>query len=142
MTENSNKNPGDGWPAASFRPAAEARADARPFSLEKRTWEFARRVRLFVKTLPRTLGNFQDAKQVTNSSGSVGANHIEANDALSKRDFLLRIKICRKEAKESRYWLTLIETGENPEVARERDGLVAEAGELLKILSSIVVKSQ
>jgi len=39
------------------------------------------------------------------ASGSVGANYIEANESLSKKDFLMRVKICRKEAKESRYWL-------------------------------------
>jgi four helix bundle protein len=46
--------------------------------------------------------NIEDSKQVIRSSGSVAANYIEANEALSKKDFLMRIKICRKEAKETR----------------------------------------
>ena len=76
--------------------------------LEERTYEFARDVRGLVKLLPRTLANIEDARQLVNASGSVGSNYIEANEALSKKDFLMRIKICRKEAKESRYWLRLI----------------------------------
>src|SRR5262249_45443583 len=81
--------------------------------LEDRTFEFAKGVRRFVKTLPRTLGNLEDCKQLIRSSGSVGANYIEANEALSRKDFVMRIKICRKEAKESRYWSRLVDTGFN-----------------------------
>ncbi len=73
------------------------------YDLEERTFIFAKDVRLFVKTLPKTLANFEDAKQVVKSSGSVGANYLEANEALSKKDLLMRIKISRKEAKESKY---------------------------------------
>lgn len=75
------------------------------YDLEDRTFDFAKLVREFVKLLPKTLANLEDIQQVVRSSGSVGANYIEANESLSKKDFLMRIKICRKEAKESRYWL-------------------------------------
>jgi four helix bundle protein len=51
----------------------------------------------------------------------VGANYIEANEALSKRDFVMRIKICRKEAKESRYWLRLIDTGGSRELGQDKE---------------------
>ncbi len=81
-------------------------------------------------------------KQLVKASGSVGANYIEANEALSKKDFFMRIKICRKEAKESRYWLRLIDTANNSELEQERKSLEAEAGELTHILGSIVTKSQ
>ena len=67
------------------------------YDLEERTFEFARRCRVFVKILPKTIGNIGDGKQLVRSSGSVGANYIEANESLSKRDFVLRAKICRKE---------------------------------------------
>src|SRR5579871_3439139 len=80
------------------------------YDLEERTFLFAKNVRKFVKILPKTLGNIEDSVQLINSSGSVGANYIEANEAISKRDFTHRIKICRKESKESRYWLRLIDT--------------------------------
>ncbi len=69
------------------------------YDLEDRTFEFARRVRTLIKKLSKTIGNIEDGKQVIRSSGSVGANYIEANESLSKKDFIMRIKICRKEAK-------------------------------------------
>lgn len=78
---------------------------ASQYDLEDRTFDFAKLVREFVKLLPKTLANLEDIQQVVRSSGSVGANYIEANESLSKKDFLMRIEICRKEAKESRYWL-------------------------------------
>ncbi len=82
---------------------------SKQYDLEDRTFEFARDVRAFVKVLPKTLSNIEDGKQLIRSSGSVGANYIEANESLSKKDFIMRIKISRKEAKESQYWLKLID---------------------------------
>lgn len=76
------------------------------------------------------------------SSGSVGANYIEANESLSKKDFIMRIKICRKEAKESRYWLRLIDTYSESELERKRKELTQEAAELTAILGSILQKSE
>jgi len=61
------------------------------YDLEERTYTFAKNVRMFVKSLPKSISNIDDSKQVTRSSGSVGANYIEANEALSKKDFLMRI---------------------------------------------------
>jgi len=66
------------------------------YDLEDRTAEFAKNVRNFVKKLKWSIANNEDGKQVVRSSGSVGANYIEANEALSKKDFKMRIKICRK----------------------------------------------
>jgi four helix bundle protein len=77
--------------------------NSKRYDLEDRTLQFAQRVRIFIKKLPKTLANIEDSRQLVNASGSVGANYIEANEALSKKDFLMRIKICWKEAKESRY---------------------------------------
>ena len=84
----------------------------------------------------------EDGKQLIRSSGSVGANYIEASEALSKKDFLMRIKICRKEAKESRYWLRLVDTNKDNELENERKSLEKEATELTHIFGSIVTKSQ
>jgi len=66
----------------------------------------------------------------------VGANYIEANESLSKKDFYMRIKICRKEAKESRDWLTL--TNSRTEDESEKTALIQEATELMKIFGSMV----
>lgn len=71
------------------------------YDLEERTLRFAIAVRKFIKTLPKTIGNIEDAKQVVRSSGSIGANYIEANESLGKKDKLMRMKISRKECKES-----------------------------------------
>lgn len=112
------------------------------FDLEDRTLNFARSVRIFVKKLPRTIGNIEDGKQVVRSSGSVGANYIEANEALSKKDFLMRIKICRKESKESKYWLLLLDTNDDKLLNSERDILVKEGTELMMIFGVILRKSE
>jgi four helix bundle protein len=116
--------------------------NSKRYDLEERTLRFAQRVREFVKKLPKTLANIEDSKQLVNASGSVGANHIEANEALGKKDFLMRIKICRKEAKESRYWLRLVDAGGDGPLERERESLEQEARELTHIFGSIVTKSE
>lgn len=77
------------------------------YDLEERTFVFARNVRDYVKDLPRTISNIEYGKQLVRSSGSVAANYIEANESLSKKDFKMRVRICKKEAKESRLWLNL-----------------------------------
>lgn len=110
--------------------------------MEERTFEFAQRVRALIKRVPKTLANVEDTKQLVRSSGSIGANYIEANEALSKKDFLLRIKICRKESKESQYWLRLIDISNLQELMEERAKLIQEATELTKIFGSILKKSQ
>ncbi len=115
--------------------------NSKQYNLEERTFEFAKKVRIFVKKLTKTVANIEDKKQVIRSSGSVGANYIEANEALSKKDFLMRIKICRKESKESKYWLKLIDTNDNLELEKEKEKLIKEAGELMNIFGSIIRKS-
>jgi four helix bundle protein len=112
----------------------------RQYDLEDRTCEFAKDVRAFVRQLPRTLANMEDVKQVVRASGSVGANYIEANEALGKKDFAMRIKICRKEAKESRFFRRLVFTEGSSELERMRSDLVQEATELMPIFGSIVRK--
>jgi four helix bundle protein len=93
-----------------------------------------------VKAVPKDLSNLEYSRQLIRSSGSVGANYIEANEALSKKDFAMRIKISRKEAKESRYWLELITPADGQ--SKEHGLLIQEATELLKILSAILKKAQ
>ena len=114
----------------------------KPYDLEDRTYEFARSVRLFVKKLPQTVCNWEDVRQVVRSSGSVGANCIEANEALSKKDFRMRIRLSRKECKESRYWLRLLDTHGNHGLETERSALIQESTELASILSAILRKSE
>ena len=65
--------------------------NSKPYDLEERTFQFAKAVRLFVKTLAKTIANIEDGKQLVKASGSVGANYREANESLNKKDFLMRV---------------------------------------------------
>lgn len=112
------------------------------YDLEERTFVFAQAVRAFVKRLPRTICNLEDAPQVVRSSGSVGANYIEANEALSKKEFRHRLGISRREAKETRYWLRLLDLTRNASLEGERAKLIQEAAELIKIFSSMLLRNE
>ncbi len=111
------------------------------FDLEERTLAFAKRVRAWFKKLKMNVQNIEDGKQLIRSSGSVGANYIEANEALGKKDFLMHLRISRKEAKESSYWLELMDVQENA-LDEERRALIQETIELRNIFSSMVAKSE
>ena len=116
--------------------------EKKKYDLEERTLKFASAVRHYIKIIPKTIATIEDGKQVIRSSGSVGANYIEANESLSKKDFVFRIKICKKEAKESGYWIRLI-LESNDNIVEEKIGklLLQESIELKKIFSSIEGKS-
>ena len=114
---------------------------SKPRDLEDRTFVFAESVRAFVKQLPRTISNIEGVRQLVRASGSVAANWIEADEALSKKDFLMRAKICRKEAKESRLFLRLMDAGLTKTNITRREALAAEARELTLIFSSIISKA-
>ena len=108
--------------------------------LIRRTYEFAAHSRQFVNGLRRSIANIEDAKQLVRASGSVAANYLEAQEGLSRKDFFYRIRICRKEARESGLWLSLLDTSMDPVLAKERDRLAAEAEELKRIFSAIAGK--
>jgi four helix bundle protein len=110
------------------------------FDLEERTSIFAIKARDFIKKIPKTLSNIEYCKQFIRSSGSMAANYIEANESFSKKDYYMRVKICRKETKESRLWLRLIEV--TPEDIGEREKLIAETNELMKIFGAIITNSK
>jgi four helix bundle protein len=109
--------------------------------LEDRTFQFAEEVRRFIKQLPGTLANTEDVRQLVRASGSVAANWIEADEALSKKNFLMRVKICRKEAKETRLFLGLVDTGPTKSNGTTRHALATEGRELTLIFSAIISKS-
>ena len=114
--------------------------EAKRYDLGERTLRFAKRVITYVNKLPRSLSNIEVGKQLIKSAGSTGANYIEAKESLSKKDFNMRMKISRKEAKESVYWLKLSEPADNQK--REKETLIQEAIELTKIFGAIVEKSK
>jgi len=108
------------------------------YDLEERTYLFAKAVRVFVKKLDVTLTNQDDIKQVSRSSGSIAANYIEVNDNLGPKDLLMRLRTCKKEAKETILWLKLLEV--RPLLENERQELLREATEIKNILGSIYKK--
>ena len=110
----------------------------RTFDLEERTFRFSSRVRDLIAKIPRTITNIEYLKQLARSSGSVGANYIEGNDALGERDFLVKIKTSRREAKETSYWLRLLTIPDNKELESERQNLVQEATEFVRIFSAMI----
>jgi four helix bundle protein len=115
--------------------------NTKQYDLEDRTFEFARKVRDLVGRLDKSIATVEDVKQLIRSSGSVGSNYIEANESLGKKDFLMRIRICRKEVKETGYWLRLL-TLSNPQLEPMRNALVQEASELTSIFGAILRNSQ
>lgn len=104
--------------------------NSKQYDLEERTFAFAARVRAYVRKLPRTVSNLEDVKQLVRASGSVGANYIEANESLGRKDFSLHIRIARKEAKESAYWLRLVDPAARPRLSK------SGANSSLKLASS------
>jgi len=113
-------------------------SNPKQFDLEKRTTEFAKSVIRLCRELPKNSMNDRLIGQITGSAGSVGANYREANDALGKKDFVHRLKISRKEAKETMHWLEIIQEA-NPDF--KIINLLQEATELKNILSAIINKS-
>lgn len=114
--------------------------NSKQYDLEERTFQFAKSCKNFVRELPKNISNIEYGKQLIRSSGSQAANYIEANESLSKKDFILRIKICRKESKESRLWLRLCDIDNSQKSQKEQEELIQEAIELTKIFGAILEK--
>ena len=112
------------------------------YDLDERTKKFAIDVRIFLRKVAKTRSNIEDGKQLIRSSGSVGANYIGASESLSKKDFYYRIKLCRKEIKESIFFLHLIDTYDSNSLKLERKSLINEGTELMKIFGSIITKAK
>ncbi len=110
------------------------------YNLEERCLQFAKRINAYVRRLPKDIPNRENGKQLVRSAGSLGANYIEANESLSKKDFIMRVKISKKETKESRFWLMLAEPTDNNQ--KERSALIQETSELMKIFGAILEKSK
>jgi len=108
--------------------------------IQERTFRFAVRIIKLVGKLPQTVAGIAVGRQLVPSGTSVGSNMQEADEALSKKDFINHVRIARKEVRESKYWLTLIAaTGllNDPEIG----ALTQEAGELTRILSGIIASA-
>jgi len=111
------------------------------FDLEERTTKFGQDVIRCCSGVGRHPSHDSIIRQVVSSSGSVGANYREANEALGAKDFVMRLRISRKEAKETIHWLQLLTTA-MPHKQKEIDLLIKEAIEIKNILSSIIIKAK
>lgn len=111
------------------------------YDLEERTALFAEKTIVLCKKIKIDPINSRIVEQLIGSSGSIGANYCEANEAESKNDFIHKIGICKKETKETIHWLRLLKIS-NPEVAREVDPLLDEARQLLLIFSAISITAR
>jgi len=112
--------------------------NSKKYDLEERSFKFAKRAIEYVNELPKTISAIEIGKQLVRAAGSVGTNYIEANESLGKKDFIMKIKICRKESKEARYWLRLSTPSEF--YKKEKDLLIKEAAELMNIFGAILKK--
>jgi four helix bundle protein len=110
------------------------------YDLEERTKNFALACRALIRQVPLDIANREDCKQLARASGSVAANYIEANESISKKDFIFRIKVCKKESKESKLWLNLLHIVDQ-QLNSERNALLQEGIEFVKIFNAIILKS-
>ena len=108
------------------------------YNLSQRTFEFAAKVIAYLNNLPKSISGIEISKQLIRSAGSIGANYLEAEESLSKKDFIMHIKISKKEARESVYWLQL--SSPQSDVIADKEGLIDEAMQLMKIFGSIIQK--
>lgn len=110
----------------------------------ERLLHFGQRCQRLVSKLPKTQYNLEYGGQLIRSSASPGSNYIEALEAMSRKDFIHRLKICRKEARESVHWLRLIQEA-NPQLngsSDESQALIGEGRELVKILTASILTSE
>ena len=110
------------------------------YDLEDRTLKFALDVKKFTSKLPRTIENIGYIKQLIRASASKGANYIEANECLGAKDKIMKIRISKKESKESRFYSSLVETDNSKSKEDERNYLIKEASELMNIFGAILKK--
>jgi four helix bundle protein len=118
------------------------RPDSTTFDLSDRTLDFAQAVRLFFRRLPRTVWNREDGRQLLRASGRVGASYIAAKAATARKEIVANLRLARKEAKESRYWLRLLDAGSDLKMEQERVELIHQAGELARLLRVVVQRVQ
>jgi four helix bundle protein len=117
-------------------------ANTKAYDLEERTLEFSKRALQILKGLPQNTFNTPIISQVVRSITAIGANYIEAKESLGKKDFIMRVRISRKEAKESCYWLRILVSNNNGlQIIKSVDELLDESFQLLKILSKIIENS-
>ncbi len=144
--ERSMRDEDESWEEDSTYPETSTGAfelkegpDGRPqfaFDLEERTSKFGEAIIRFTKKLPRSPGNDRIIGQLVGCGTSVGANYCEADEAVSKKEFAVKIGTCKKEAKETKFFLRMAATAV-PDLKDETRQLWLEAKELHLIFARI-----
>lgn len=111
------------------------------FDLEERTLEFGKKIITICQKLPKNIINQKLIAQIIRSGTSPGSNYREANESDTKKDFKYKIGLCRKESKETSYWLKLL-IHANPSFTKDLEEILIESIELRKIFSAIAMKSK
>ncbi|MEK7213098.1 MAG: four helix bundle protein [Patescibacteria group bacterium] len=111
------------------------------YDLEERTSKYAEEIIKFSKKIPLNLTTKPIISQLVRAGTSIGANYCEADDAESKKDFIHKLGICKKEARETKYWLRMVAISA-PELRDEAAKLWQEAKELNLIFNAIIIKTR
>jgi len=126
---------------ATVEAAENDKSRSQRFDLEERTAHFGEAVIAFAKKIPRTAVTLPLISQFVRAGTSVGSNYCEADDAVSKKEFHHKIGTCKKEARETKYWLRIIAAAD-PALKEEARILWQEAKELHLIFAAILRKRQ
>jgi len=109
--------------------------------ISDQTQAFAKDVRTFIAKTPRTIASLSDCRNLIRSSGDIGSNYIKANAAQSTRSFVTQMRICRRDARQSQFWLRLLDAKLEINSETMRKKLLNEAYELDRIFSTIIAKT-
>ena len=126
----------DEWSSGGESSLFILREGDRKYDLEERTAKFGEAVIRFLKKVPENAVNYRLISQLVGCSTSLGANYCEADEAVSRKEFCLKISTCRKEARETKFFLRMIATAEE-KYREEARALWREANELHLIFCSI-----
>ena len=133
--ENAHDEEGS-WNEGAVAIVAKEPGPKRVYDLEERTARFGESIIDFAKTIPPSAVTYRIISQLVGAATSVGANYVEADDAVSKKEFLKNIGTCRKEARETKFFLRMVVRAV-PEIQRQARILWVEAKELHLIFSKI-----
>lgn len=114
----------------------EKRPQSKRYDLEERTAKFGEEIVAFAKSIPASTVTDPLIGQLVRSGTSVGSNYCEADDAGSKKEFRYRISVCKREARETKYWLRMIAAAV-PGLKDKARALWQEAKELHLIFAAI-----
>ena len=114
---------------------------AKKKDIYERIYNFVLTILDIIKFVPKTPENLVLIKQVVRSAGSIGANASEADGAETKKEFIHRFTISKKEAKETIYWLSLI-SDHNPKLKENFLAVIKENNEIIAIVSTIIINAK